>query len=81
MIEYLRERGLASETAAALQELRVLRNKVAHLGEEADFAGTRAHAILKLDIDAKITPEVARRAIDIAWLIFQQSNSGTLLTD
>jgi hypothetical protein len=32
-----------------------------------------------LNIDNMITEDAARRAIELAWLVFQKANTGTLI--
>jgi hypothetical protein len=81
LIDNLSKRGLADVVRKPLDELRKLRNLATHLGEHADLGRRRPHEILELNIDNLITEDTAQRAIELAWLIFQKSNSGTLIAN
>jgi hypothetical protein len=79
LIDNLSKRGLSDSVREPLHELRNLRNVAVHMGEHADLGRRRPHEILELNVDNMIKEDTAQRAIELAWLIFQQSNSGTLI--
>ena len=71
--------GLTETDRVQLHELRKIRNGAVHLEEHN--GQKRAYEIRELKIDEIIKKDTAQKAIDLAWLIFQKSNSGKLVSN